>query len=150
MDQIHHPGSSNKCWIQEKWRQPCFLNRPIAAVDTPQKIHNLNLEWLKIEIVIVRGGGVHSPNRSFHDPNRSFHDPSRSFHGLSMVCPRFWFFFSLFKKRFLTCLNRSFTVPQTSLKPFCQTCSWNLNWLVPWPSHGNKRQPKVPYINLIR
>ena len=40
MDPIHHPGSSNKCWIQEKWRQ---LNWPIAAVDTPQKTHNLNL-----------------------------------------------------------------------------------------------------------
>ena len=97
MDQIHHPGSSNKCWIQEKWRQPCFLNRPIAAVDTPQKIHNLNLEWLKIEIVIVRGGVSTAPIGL----STILIGLSTILIGLSTVCPWFvhGFGFSFFLKK---------------------------------------------------
>ena len=78
----------------------CFLNRPIAAVDTPQKIHNLNLEWLKIEIVIVRGGVSTAPIGL----STILIGLSTILIGLSTVCPwfvhGFVFLFFLKKKIF--------------------------------------------------
>ncbi len=112
MDHIHHPGSSNKCWIQERWHQRCFLGCMVLCLwKEPKKTEFKFILFSNAKFWYSRGGLSTAPIGL----STILLGRSTVLIGLSTVCPRFVHGFVFFRFFFVQLF--SFEKKMRCLKP---------------------------------